>query len=84
MADNTPRRYRALVLCPMRKCPTCAREVFVRNDHCDECGAVVPKPSGPRIPRPRRELRIIPATGFGLEHAAAAMNLDTAAMPGIN
>jgi hypothetical protein len=83
MADGAPRTYRALVLCAMRKCSTCAREVFVRDDHCVECGADVPKPA-PRIPRPRRELQIIPATGFGLEHAAAAMTLDVAAMPGIN
>jgi hypothetical protein len=83
MAEGAPRKYRALVLCAMRKCPACAREVFVRDDLCVECGAEVPKPA-PRIPRPRRELQIIPATGFGLEHAAAAMTLDIAAMPGIN
>ncbi|HVT19909.1 MAG TPA: hypothetical protein VHE57_00795 [Mycobacteriales bacterium] len=83
MAGDTPRSYRSLVLCAMRKCPACERQVFVRNDQCVECGAAVPKPA-PRIPRPRRELQIIPATGFGLEHAAAAMNLDTAAMPSIN
>jgi len=85
MADNTPRKYRALVLCPMRKCSVCAREVFVRDDHCDECGALVPKPAGPRIPRPRRELQLIPPTGFGLEQAAKAMiSLDICAMPSIN
>jgi hypothetical protein len=72
-----------LVLCPVRKCAACAREVFVRNDRCEECGAAVPKPK-PRLPRPRREIQVIPATGFGLEHAAAAMSLDTAAMPSIN
>lgn len=83
MAEGPPRRYRALVLCPVRKCAACAREVFVRNDRCEECGAAVPKPK-PRLPRPRREIQIIPATGFGLEHAAAAMSLDTAAMPSIN
>lgn len=83
MADNTPHRYQALVLCAMRKCPVCAREVFVRNDQCADCGGVVPKPA-PRIPRPRRELQVIPATAFGMHHAAAAMNLNTAAMPGIN
>ncbi|HVX68733.1 MAG TPA: hypothetical protein VHA79_03490 [Mycobacteriales bacterium] len=80
---NTPRTYRALVLCAMRKCPACAREVFVRDDHCVECGADVPKPA-PRIPRPRRELQFIPPTGWGLEQAAASMTLDIAAMPGIN
>ncbi|HVW80935.1 MAG TPA: hypothetical protein VHB69_08370 [Mycobacteriales bacterium] len=83
MADGTPRTYRALVLCPMRQCSACAHEVLVRDDHCTECGAHIPKPA-PRIPRPRQPLRVIPATGFGLEHAAAAMTLDTAAMPGIN
>jgi hypothetical protein len=85
MSDNTPRRYRALVLCPMRKCAACAREVLVRNDRCDECGAHVPKPAGTRIPRPRRELQFVPSTGFGLEHAAKAMaSLDVCAMPSIN
>lgn len=85
MADYTPRQYRALVLCPMRKCPACARETFVRDDHCDECSAHVPKPASVRIPRPRRELQIIPATAFGLEHAAAAAgSLDICAMPSIN
>jgi hypothetical protein len=83
MADETQRRYRALVLCPMRHCPTCAAVKTVRDDHCTECDTYIPKPP-PRIPRPRPELRIIPATGFGLEHAAAAMTLDVAAMPGIN
>jgi hypothetical protein len=83
MASESPRKYRALVLCAMRKCPACAREVFVKNDHCVDCGTDVPKPA-PRIPRPRRELQFIPATGFGLEHAAAAMTLNVAAMPGIN
>jgi hypothetical protein len=83
MADDAPRRYRALVLCPMRKCAACAREVFVRNDRCEECGARVPRPQ-PRVPRPRRPPQAIPATGFGLTQAAAAMNLDTAAMPSIN
>jgi hypothetical protein len=44
----------------------------------------VPKPTAPRIPRPRRELQVIPLTGFGLEHAAAAMTLETAILPSIN
>lgn len=84
MSDGVQRKYRALVLCPMRNCPACKRQVIVRDDHCDECGTHVPKPA-PRIPRPRRELQVIPATGFGLEHAAAAMgSLDVCAMPGIN
>ncbi|HVT63734.1 MAG TPA: hypothetical protein VHD81_01105 [Mycobacteriales bacterium] len=83
MASESPRQYRALVLCAMRKCSACAREVFVKDDHCVECGADVPKPA-PRIPRPRRELQFIPPTGWGLEQAAASMNLNTAAMPGIN
>ena len=83
MAEQTPRQYRTLVLCAMRKCPACAKETFVRNDHCNDCGGAVPKPA-PRIPRPRRELRFIPATGFGLEHASAAMTLNIAAMPSIN
>ncbi len=82
--DETPRRYRSLVLCPMRRCSACAREVLVRNDHCHECGAHVPKPTGPRLPRPRRELQVIPATGFGLRHAVAAMTLDVALTPSIN
>jgi hypothetical protein len=83
MADSTPRTYRALVLCPMRKCSACEREVFVRDDQCTECGAHLPKPA-PRIPRPRRPLQVIPATGWGLEQAAASMTLDVCAMPGIN
>lgn len=82
MADASQRKYRALILCPMRFCPTCEDVVPIRDDTCRDCGTHVPKP--PRIPRPRQELRVIPATGFGLEHAAAAMTLDVAAMPGIN
>lgn len=81
MADAA-RKYRALILCPMRYCPRCEDVVAIRDDTCCECGTHVPKP--PRIPRPRQELEVIPATGFGLEHAAAAMTLDVAAMPGIN
>ncbi|HVU62166.1 MAG TPA: hypothetical protein VG899_04220 [Mycobacteriales bacterium] len=83
MADGTPHTYRALVLCPMRNCPACQHDVLVKDDHCTECGSHIPKPP-PRIPRPRRPLQSIPAMGFGLEHAAAAMTLDVAAMPGIN
>ncbi|HWC35401.1 MAG TPA: hypothetical protein VG650_11320 [Mycobacteriales bacterium] len=83
MADGARRSYRALVLCPMRHCPSCAHQVAVRDDACTECGRHLPKP--PRLPRPRQELRVIPATGFGLEHAAAAMvSLDVAALPSIN
>jgi hypothetical protein len=85
MADGIPSRYRALVLCPVRRCPTCARDVTVRDDKCTECGGDLPKPSGPRIPRPRRELQAIPATGFGLVHAAAAMgSLETCLLASIN
>ncbi|HVY09591.1 MAG TPA: hypothetical protein VHB18_05550 [Mycobacteriales bacterium] len=84
MADETPHRYRALVLCPMRRCPRCEDVVAVRDDKCTECGTHIPKPP-PRIPRPRQELRVIPAMGWGLEQAAATSgSLDLAAMPGIN
>ncbi|MGN6473453.1 MAG: hypothetical protein ACTHK4_07375 [Mycobacteriales bacterium] len=84
MSDESGRRYRALVLCAMRNCSACAREVMVRNDRCHDCGAYVPKPSAPRIPQPRRELQMIPATAFGMVHAAAAMTLDVAIKPSIN
>ncbi|HEX3705716.1 MAG TPA: hypothetical protein VHV76_03720 [Mycobacteriales bacterium] len=84
MADASPRRYRALILCPMRRCQRCEDVVPVREDKCTECGTHIPKPP-PRIPRPRQELRAIPATCWGLEHAAKTNgSLDVAAMPGIN
>lgn len=83
MAYSTQRRYRALILTPMRRCPTCQDVMPIRDDACTECGTHVPKP--PRIPRPRKELTVIPAMSWGLEQAAATNgSLDTAAMPGIN
>jgi hypothetical protein len=72
MAASTP-KYRALILCPMRYCPTCKDEVPVRDDLCGECGTHIPKPERPRIPRPRRELTVIPSLCWGLEQAAKTM-----------
>lgn len=77
--NETPHGFRALVLRRVRNCPTCARDVTVHDDTCDECGGRLPKPSGAGVARPRPRLAVLPARSFTLRHAAAAMaSLDVA------
>ncbi|HWC35403.1 MAG TPA: hypothetical protein VG650_11330 [Mycobacteriales bacterium] len=86
MEHQTPRRFRALVLRPVRNCPTCAHDVTVHDDTCDECGTHVPRPAGgTAVAQTHLPLMTLPATAFGLEQAAAvAGSLDVAAWFSLN